>query len=75
MMDDKQVLARRVKELEIKAAFADDALEQLNAVVTRQQRQIELLARQMGELRQQWTDAAAGAAALRNLREEVPPHY
>ena len=75
MMNDEQALAQRVKELEIKAAFADDTLEQLNDVITRQQRQIELLARQIGELRQQWTDAAAGAGALRNLREEVPPHY
>ena len=63
----------RLTELEIKLSFAEDALEQLNAVVVRQQAQIDLLLRQINELRQQQPEA--GAPAFRSLRDELPPHY
>jgi len=63
----------RLTELEIKLSFTEDALEQLNAVVVKQQAQIDLLMRQLNELRQQQPEA--GAPAFRSLRDDLPPHY
>jgi SlyX protein len=76
-MQDADELARRVKELEIKIGFAEDLLERLNEVVHRQQLQIERLAQQLGQLRQQVAEADADAdkGAFRSLRDELPPHY
>jgi SlyX protein len=74
-MRDVEQLARRVKELEIKTGFAEDLLEQLNEVVHRQQLQIERLAQQLGQLRQQLAEADADKGAFRSLRDELPPHY
>ncbi len=63
----------RLTELEIKLSFTEDTLEQLNAVVVKQQAQIDLLMRQLNELRQQQPEA--GGPAFRSLRDELPPHY
>jgi len=63
----------RLTELEIKASYADDLLDTLNAVVARQQEQIDLLLRELGHLRRQGADE--GSAPARNLRDELPPHY
>ncbi len=67
-----QTLEQRITELEIKASFADDTLEQLNQVVVRQQDQIDRLVRELVELRDR---AAAEPGAPRTLRDELPPHY
>lgn len=66
-------LEDRLTELEIKASYADDLLDTLNAVVARQQEQIDLLLRELGHLRRQGADE--GSAPARNLRDELPPHY
>ena len=68
-----QDTARRLTDLEIKASFNEDALDRLNEVVIRQQRQIELLMRELMELKQQ--RPADGPPAFRSLRDELPPHY
>ncbi|ALM82633.1 SlyX family protein [Bordetella sp. N] len=73
-METTQELIRRIDELEIKASFADDMLEQLNDVILRQQRQIDALARQLADMRQQ-VDQAGSGTTLSTLREEIPPHY
>ena len=65
--------ARRLTELEIKASFADDLMDQLNQVIVRQQAQIDALIREIGRLRDQMP--AGDAAAFRSLRDERPPHY
>jgi SlyX protein len=64
---------KRLDDLEAKAAFAEDLLDQLNMVVYRQQQQIDSLVRQIAQLSQQMPEAGAGAP--RNLRDELPPHY
>ena len=64
---------QRLTDLEIKASYADDLLDTLNAVVARQQEQIHLLLRELGHLRRQGADE--GSAPARNLRDELPPHY
>lgn len=63
----------RLTELEIKASFSDDLLEQLNQVVIRQQRQIDALAREVERLRQQLPEAGSGGFS--RAGDELPPHY
>lgn len=65
---------RRLTDLEIKASYADDLLEELNRVVVRQQQQIDKLQRELAELRRQLPDPGS-AAPFRSLRDELPPHY
>jgi len=64
---------RRLTELEVKACFTEDLVDTLNRLVARQQAQIDLLLREIGQLRQQQTDSDPGA--FRSLRDELPPHY
>ena len=70
---DHQDTDRRLTELEIKASFTEDALDRLNEVVVQQQRQIELLTRELLELKRQ--PAPDSAPTFRSLRDELPPHY
>ena len=68
----------RLVELELKAVWAEDLLEQLDQVVARQQAQIEGLARELARLRERLAAAEASAAAggtAPSLRDELPPHY
>lgn len=73
MSDDLHALTARVTELEIKASYSDDLLEQLNLTLYRQQQQIEWLLQQTRQLRQ--LVAEGEPSASRSLREELPPHY
>ena len=67
---------QRLTELEIKASFTEDLLEQLDKVIVRQQQQIDLLLREITELRQPATDGSAGLpGSARNLRDDLPPHF
>ena len=63
----------RLEALEIKVAFTEDLLDQLNLTIYRQQQQIEQLTREVLQLRQQQPEG--GGAAVRSLRDELPPHY
>lgn len=66
-------IERRLVDLEVKAAFAEDLVEQLNETVYRQQQQIDLLVQELLRLRQQ--ASASEPATFRSLRDELPPHY
>jgi SlyX protein len=72
-MKQENDIARRLTDLEIKAAFSEDLLDQLNEIIVRQQRQIDRLLREIGDLRQSSTDGGLGPS--RSLRDELPPHY
>ena len=63
----------RLTALEIKASYTEDLLDELNALVARQQQQIEQLAAQVTQLRQQ--GASQDGQPFRSLRDELPPHY
>jgi SlyX protein len=63
----------RLTELEIKASFSEDLLDQLNLIIVRQQQQIDQLSRELGHLRQLSADNSLGGP--RNLTEDLPPHY
>ena len=69
-----QAIEQRLTELEIKASFTEDAVDQLNAVIVRQQQQIDALLRELQALRQQQPEEG-GTAPFRSLRDELPPHY
>uniref|UniRef100_UPI0033425F18 SlyX family protein n=1 Tax=Castellaniella defragrans TaxID=75697 RepID=UPI0033425F18 len=72
-MNQDDAIERRLTELEVKAAYADDLLDRLNQTVFRQQQQIESLARALAVLREQ--RGADGVPAPGNPRDEIPPHY
>lgn len=63
---------KRVTELEVKLAFAEDVLDTLNNTVFRQQEQIGRLLREVRELRDQ---VQGLSTEPRSLFDELPPHY
>lgn len=63
----------RLVNLEIKASYTEDLLDSLNEVVVRQQKQIDLLTRELARLAQQ--SFSADAPAPQSPRDELPPHY
>lgn len=66
-------IAQRLENLEMKASFAEDMLDQLNMTIYQQQQLIERLVHEITHLRQEVPDG--GHAAVRHLRDELPPHY
>lgn len=64
---------QRLTDLEIKLSYAEDLLDALNALVARQQDQIDRLLHEVADLRRR--READGGPAFRSLRDELPPHY
>jgi SlyX protein len=73
MTNPSQLTDERLTQLEIKLSYAEDMLDTLNALVIRQQDQIDLLLREVARLRQQ--DQGHGPGAAHVPRDELPPHY
>jgi len=73
MQQPDETTQRRLTELEIKASFAEDLLDQLNQTIFRQQQQIDSLIREVLLLRQEKNQGDAGAP--RSPLDERPPHY
>ena len=67
----------RLTDLEIKASFSEDLLDQLNQIIVRQQQEIALLQRDVRELRLQSSEGRPDGAspAPRQASDELPPHY
>lgn len=63
----------RLTQLEIKQSYTEDLLDTLNDMVVKQQAQIDLLLRELVQLRRQASDD--GMPRQRSLRDELPPHY
>lgn len=61
----------RIVELEIRVAFQDKALRELDEVVTKYASRIDELARELASLRQRVDDGAEGGDVV----DEPPPHY
>jgi SlyX protein len=72
-MEHPNKTEQRLTDLEIKASFTEDLLDQLNQTIYRQQQQIDLLIREVAQLLQQSQDAGSGGT--QTLRDELPPHY
>lgn len=64
---------RRLTELEIKSALADDAIDQLSQTIFRQQEQLEALAKEIARLRDLVSRIESDSP--RSLRDDLPPHY
>ena len=64
---------QRLADLEIKASFNEDLLDQLNLTIYRQQQQIDALLREVERLRQQMPDAGSGVFS--RAGDDLPPHY
>ena len=64
----------RIIELEIKVAYQEDLLQELNQVVAKQQQQIDRLEATCKLLNERIISISAGLN-MASLGEEVPPHY
>ena len=68
----------QVVDLQTRFAFQEDSIQTLHDIVTRQQRQIDVLERELEIHRQKLTEliqAAADRAPALTAAEERPPHY
>jgi SlyX protein len=74
-MPTEDDIDRRLTDLEVKASFAEDTLDALNETLLRQQRQIELLMREVAILKERAPEAGRGGAAPGDPRDDIPPHY
>jgi SlyX protein len=64
---------QRLMDLEIKSSFSEDLLDQLNQIIVRQQQQIDFLIEQVSRLRHPAREGGEGP--LRQLTDDLPPHY
>jgi SlyX protein len=67
-------MENRLIELETRLAFQDHSLQELNAVVVRQQQDIAALTRELESLKTQFKTLAPELVASR-AEESPPPHY
>jgi SlyX protein len=72
-MQNSNTTDPRLTALEVKASYTEDLLDQLNDIIIRQQGQIDLLMREVMQLKQQPSPGDAGTP--RNLRDDLPPHF
>ena len=72
-MPNSTDIDKRLTDLEIKASFTEDLVDHLNEVILRQQRQIDLLMREVARLKERARDTGGGEP--RDARDELPPHY
>jgi SlyX protein len=63
----------RLQEIETKIAFQEDLLESLNEALTGQQRQLEVLQRQLRQMHYLMESAREGS--INPKEESPPPHY
>jgi SlyX protein len=72
--NDIEAMATRIDALEMRVAYQDQTIEDLNSAVTAQRQQIESLARQIERLtdRVQEAEHRAGTSAQ---PDPPPPHY
>jgi SlyX protein len=70
-MSEKE-LSERIDALESRLMYQDETIEQLNATITAQWKQIDALTRQLTALSERLQEAETNHAAPANER---PPHY
>ncbi len=68
-------MEKRITELEIKLAYQDDTIQQLDGVICQQQKQIDALEKQLKQLMGSMSDPADGSLEKPSLFDELPPHY
>ena len=70
-MSEKEI-SERIDALEARSMYQEETIEQLNATITAQWKQIDVLTRQLAALTERLQEAEANAPAPAN---EQPPHY
>ena len=68
-----ETLLTRLEEIEIRYAFQEDLLHQLDEVLKSQANQIDALKRELEGLKEQMKQGNQGEA--NSLEDEKPPHY
>jgi SlyX protein len=72
-MNSPYEIEQRLVDLEIKTTFTEDLVDHLNHRIVQQQEQLDLLMREIAQLRQQ--APANDPTEIRSARDELPPHY
>ena len=72
-MEQAQDTDHRLNDLEIKATYAEDLLDQLDKIIVRQQAQIDLLIREVSALKLPAVEP--GMVSMRSVRDDLPPHF
>lgn len=72
-MDASNPIEQRLTDLEIKASFSEDLLDDLNQIVARQQQQMDALISELLQMRQRLPES--GQRVLTRAADELPPHY
>jgi SlyX protein len=65
-------LERRLEDLEVKFAFQDDTIQQLDLVIQEQANTIHRLTTELATVREQLKETLGAEAPM---EEQVPPHY
>jgi SlyX protein len=73
-MSDDEALSRRIDALEIRIAYQDETIEDLNKTVVAHWKQIDLLTRQLAALTDRVQEAEHKAGGP-SAPEPPPPHY
>lgn len=73
-MNDIARLIARIEALEMRAAHQDQVIEDLNAITTEQWTQIDVLKRQIEQLRDRIQELESNRDSAR-LPDPPPPHY
>jgi SlyX protein len=71
-MGEATTLSDRIDTLEMRWTFQDATIETLNQTITAQWKQIDILTRQLAELKERLQEAESNASGPLNER---PPHY
>lgn len=74
-MPDIETLNSRIDALEMRLAYQDATIEDLNATITAQWREIDRLVRQMANLTERFEEEMDGRAGPSGAPEPPPPHY
>ena len=67
------IIDQRLTDLENKATYMEDLVEQLDKIIVHQQEQIARLLRDVAELRQPTPENSL--VGHHSLRDELPPHF
>ena len=73
-MSDHDALSERIDNLEMRFAYQDQVIEDLNRTITDQWKQIDLLTRRIAHMTERMREAAESAGGP-SVPEPPPPHY
>ena len=72
-MATSDIIDQRLTNLEIKATYTEDLVEQLDKIIVHQQQQIAQLIREVIELRQPALETVMNNQSI--LSDDKPPHF